>query len=118
MQQRNVSLDILRICACIGVIMIHAAGSPEGHHWIEAGTSVWNWCAGLDALSRWSVPVFAAEFSVFTGREVRVWDKTVNDWVSGTIKTADDKSVVLVTGDTENKIAFENIAKAKFTYNK
>ena len=60
----------------------------------------------------------AAEFSVFTGREVRVWDKTVNDWVSGKIKTADDKSVVLVTGDTENKIAFENIAKAKFTYNK
>lgn len=59
MQQRNVSLDILRICACIGVIMIHASGSPEGHHWIEAGTSVWNWCAGLDALSRWSVPVFA-----------------------------------------------------------
>ncbi len=60
----------------------------------------------------------AAEFSVFTGREVRVWDKTVNDWVSGIIKTADDKSVVLVKDGTENKIAFENIAKAKFTYNK
>ena len=60
----------------------------------------------------------AAEFSVFTGREVRVWDKTVNDWVSGTIKSADDKSVVLVKDSKENKIAFENIAKAKFTYNK
>ena len=60
----------------------------------------------------------AAEFSVFTGREVRVWDKTVNDWVSGKIKTADDKSVVLDVNGTENKIAFENIAKAKFTYNK
>ena len=60
----------------------------------------------------------AAEFSVFTGREVRVWDKTVNDWVSGKIKTADDKSVVLDVDGTENKIAFENIAKAKFTYNK
>ena len=60
----------------------------------------------------------AAEFSVFTGREVRVWDKTVNDWVSGKIKTSDDKSVVLDVNGTENKIAFENIAKAKFTYNK
>ncbi|MBO4629585.1 MAG: ribosome maturation factor [Treponema sp.] len=60
----------------------------------------------------------AAEFSVFTGREVRVWDKTVNDWVSGTIKSADDKSVVLVKDGKDNKIAFENIAKAKFTYNK
>ncbi|MBO4639395.1 MAG: ribosome maturation factor [Treponema sp.] len=60
----------------------------------------------------------AAEFSVFTGRDVRVWDKTVNDWVSGKIKTADDKSVVLDVDGTENQIAFENIAKAKFTYNK
>ena len=60
----------------------------------------------------------AAEFSVFTGRSVRVWDKTVNDWVSGTIKSADDNSVILVSDGTENKIAFENIAKAKFTYNK
>lgn len=59
MQQRNISLDILRILACIGVIMIHAAGSPEMHHWIDAGCAEWNWCAALDALSRWSVPVFA-----------------------------------------------------------
>lgn len=55
----NISLDVLRICACIGVIMIHAAGCPEGAHWIEPGTSEWNWCASLDALSRWTVPVFA-----------------------------------------------------------
>ena len=59
MQERNVSLDILRIFACMGVIMIHAAGSPEHHHWIEVGTTEWNCCAALDALSRWSVPVFA-----------------------------------------------------------
>ena len=39
--------------------MIHAAGSPEGHHWVEVGTYEWNWCAAFDALSRWSVPVFA-----------------------------------------------------------
>ena len=60
----------------------------------------------------------AAEFSVFTGREVRVWDKTVNDWVSGVIKSADDKKVVLESEGTKKEIAYENIAKAKFTYNK
>ena len=59
----------------------------------------------------------AAEFSVFTGREIRVWDKTVNDWVSGVIKASDDKSVTLVQNDQGHKIDFENIAKAKFTYN-
>ena len=60
----------------------------------------------------------AAEFNVFTGRDVRVWDKTVNDWVGGKIITADDKSVTLKTDDgSERKIDFENIAKAKFIYN-
>ena len=61
----------------------------------------------------------AAEFSVFTGREVRVWDKTVNDWVGGIISSADDKSVTLKNPQgNEQTITFENIAKAKFIYNK
>ena len=60
----------------------------------------------------------AAEFSVFTGRQVRVWDKTVNDWIAGQIKAADDKKVVLESEGSQKEIAFENIAKAKFTYNK
>ena len=60
----------------------------------------------------------AAEFSVFTGRDVRVWDKTVNDWVGGKITAADDKSVTLKAEDgTERNVTFENIAKAKFIYN-
>ena len=59
----------------------------------------------------------AAEFSVFTGREVRVWDKTVNDWVAGKIISADDKKVILESEGSQKEIAFENIAKAKFTYN-
>ena len=59
----------------------------------------------------------AAEFGVFTGREVRVWDKTVNDWVGGTITSADNKSVTLKVEYGERKIDFENIAKAKFVYN-
>ena len=60
----------------------------------------------------------AAEFTVFTGRSVRVWDKSVTDWVSGKILSADDKSVNLETesGDTL-KVSYENIAKAKFNYN-
>jgi ribosome maturation factor RimP len=60
----------------------------------------------------------AAEFGVFTGRRVRVWDKTVNDWVGGTIMAADDKSVTLKSEEgSEKTITFENIAKAKFVYN-
>ena len=59
----------------------------------------------------------AAEFGVFTGREVRVWDKTVNDWVGGAITSADNKSVTLKAEYGERKIDFENIAKAKFVYN-
>ena len=60
----------------------------------------------------------AAEFGVFTGRDVRVWDKTVNDWVGGKITAANDKSVTLKADDgSERTIDFENIAKAKFIYN-
>ena len=60
----------------------------------------------------------AAEFGVFTGRKVRVWDKTVTDWVSGTIKSADDKQVTLEAEDGKSfSVSFENIAKAKFDYN-
>lgn len=60
----------------------------------------------------------AAEFELFVGHEVRVWDKEVSDWVGGIIKTADSKSVTLTNQETkENKtVSFENIAKAKFIY--
>lgn len=58
----------------------------------------------------------AAEFSVFVGREVRVWDKTVTDWVSGKIVSADEKSVTLEKDGKSQTISFENIAKAKFIH--
>jgi len=58
----------------------------------------------------------AAEFSVFTGRAVRVWDKEVSDWVEGTIVSSDEKSVSLEKDGTVNAVPFENIAKAKFLY--
>ena len=60
----------------------------------------------------------AAEFAIFVGRNVRVWDKTVTDWVSGKIVSADEKSVELEKEEGERfTILFENIAKAKFTCN-
>ena len=60
----------------------------------------------------------AAEFTIFTGREIRIWDKTVNDWVHGKIYSADEKSVTLEKTDgTRATYLYENIAKAKFIYN-
>ena len=60
----------------------------------------------------------AAEFAVFTGRSVRVWDKTITDWVGGKILSADDKQVTLEAEDGNSfSVSYENIAKAKFNYN-
>ncbi|WP_407427011.1 ribosome maturation factor [Treponema sp.] len=63
----------------------------------------------------------AAEFALFLGREIRVYDKTVTDWVGGVLKSADSSSVKLEVlkedGSVELKsISFENIAKAKFIH--
>lgn len=62
----------------------------------------------------------AAEFALFIGRELRVWDKNVTDWVGGKLVSADDKSLVLeMTKDdvSERKqISFDDIAKAKFIH--
>ena len=58
----------------------------------------------------------AAEFAVFIGRDVRVWDKTVTDWVGGKIISADDKTVILEKDGENHTFSFENIAKAKFIH--
>lgn len=58
----------------------------------------------------------AAEFAVFTGREIRVWDKTVTDWVSGVITASDEKSVTLEKDGEKITVPFEQIAKAKFIH--
>lgn len=59
----------------------------------------------------------AAEFTVFTGRDIRVWDKTVTDWVGGKIISADDKQVTMEKENGESlTVLYENIAKAKFIY--
>lgn len=57
----------------------------------------------------------AAEFAVFKGRNVRVWDKEITDWIGGKIISADDKSVTVEKENGEQITElFENIAKAKF----
>ncbi len=59
----------------------------------------------------------ANEFVMFKGREVRVWDKNVSDWVSGVIKSADEKCVTLEKeGESPRTIAYIDIAKAKFLH--
>ena len=61
----------------------------------------------------------AAEFTIFTGYNVRVWDKTITDWTGGKILSADDKSVTMETENGESfTVSYENIAKAKFIQNK
>lgn len=57
--QRNLSLDVLRILACMGVIAIHTSGSPIVHRMVESGSVWYTECMVLNALARWSVPVFA-----------------------------------------------------------
>lgn len=57
----------------------------------------------------------AAEFAVFKGRNVRVWDKEITDWIGGKIISADDKSITMEKENGEQITElFENIAKAKF----
>ena len=63
----------------------------------------------------------AAEFPLFLGREIRVYDKTVTDWVGGILKSADSQSLTLEIAKEdgsveEQAISFENIAKAKFIH--
>ena len=60
----------------------------------------------------------AAEFACFTGRDIRVWDKTVQDWVRGNIASSDESALTLKKEDgTEAVIAYVDIAKAKFIHN-
>lgn len=57
----------------------------------------------------------AAEFAVFTRRNVRVWDKTITEWTGGKIVKADETSVTMEKeGGEQFTVLFENIAKAKF----
>lgn len=63
----------------------------------------------------------AAEFPLFIGRQVRVWDKTVTDWVGGVLVAADASSLTLELtqedGTPQRKtVSYADIAKAKFIH--
>ena len=58
----------------------------------------------------------AAEFALFKGTEIRVWDKTLSDWVSGTILDSDKDSLTLKCGEENKTYKYEDIAKAKFLH--
>jgi len=57
----------------------------------------------------------ALEFSVFTGKQVKVWNTDISDWMQGIIVSSDTESVRLRTGNTETEIQYTKIAKAKLS---
>jgi ribosome maturation factor RimP len=70
----------------------------------------------------------AAEFTLFAGKNLRVWDTSVSDWVPGIIISADSKALTLELSEQETAqetaaaakrqriIPFEQIAKAKLLH--
>jgi ribosome maturation factor RimP len=55
----------------------------------------------------------AAEFALFPGRQVKVWDREAADWILGAIAGTTDTAVVLAGENDQRTIPFEHIAKAK-----
>ncbi|MCR4940952.1 MAG: ribosome maturation factor [Treponemataceae bacterium] len=56
----------------------------------------------------------AAEFCLFEGRMIRVWDTEVTEWVHGKLLGSDEKSLTLEKEDSSAMtIPYERIAKAK-----
>lgn len=58
MESRNISLDLLRVVACIAIITIHTAGAPVYNGLVEFGSAEYGMCVIMGALVRWSVPIF------------------------------------------------------------
>jgi ribosome maturation factor RimP len=55
----------------------------------------------------------AAEFDLFKGRDVKVWNTEISDWVSGKIKESNEISLTLNVMEEDKVIPYTNIAKAK-----
>jgi ribosome maturation factor RimP len=55
----------------------------------------------------------AAEFVLFAGRMVRVWDRTLADWVSGKIAGASEDALSFDDELNVRSIPYADIAKAK-----
>lgn len=57
-KKRNGSMDLLRIFACIGVIVVHAGSSGIAMGFAERRSAEGAFCGALDLLFKWSVPIF------------------------------------------------------------
>ena len=55
---RNQSMDLLRIIACFGVIIIHISGSFFAQNYVERGTNEWLFFFFLNGIFKWPVPIF------------------------------------------------------------
>lgn len=56
---RNQSMDLLRILACMGVIIVHASGGVFAQKFVVDRESMeWLFCGIICNLFRWSVPIF------------------------------------------------------------
>ncbi len=58
----------------------------------------------------------AAEFELFKGRDVKVWNTEISDWVCGIIKNSDANQLTLDVMEEEKIIPYTNIAKAKLLH--
>lgn len=57
----------------------------------------------------------AAEFILFKGKNLKVWDVQLSDWIQGKVVTSDDSSLTLeiMENSQTRVIPYEQIAKAK-----
>ena len=57
MAQRSGSFDVIRLCACLAVVLLHLCATvvmqPD-----QLGTISWHLANLFDSATRWSVPVF------------------------------------------------------------
>lgn len=58
MSERNISIDLLRILACIAVIMVHTVGVPVAYDRVPFESLDYYICMVWSGCIRWAVPVF------------------------------------------------------------
>ena len=54
-----------------------------------------------------------SEFAHFKGRGVRCYRTDISDWTAGVLQSADEKGIVIKTGEGDLRLEFEIIAKAR-----
>lgn len=57
--QRVQSMDLLRVLACLGVIVVHIYSSSLSMGYIERGTNQYLYCYSFLGLFPWAIPIFA-----------------------------------------------------------